>query len=92
MLRSHSAILFILVLLCFVPFCVESKTVGYGEHVLKDDSITKMGKARRMAKTNKDIREDYGGDCEVTIDEKTGDITLNYNKVKKEGCFVDLLI
>jgi len=70
MLRGHRALLFVLVVLCIVPFCVESKTVGYGEHVLKDDSITKMGKARRMAKTNKDIREDYKGDCEVTIDEK----------------------
>ncbi|KAL7070322.1 hypothetical protein ACQ4LE_010279 [Meloidogyne hapla] len=51
------------------PGNVKSKTVCYGQHILRGDVITKMGKARKIAKYDKDIEGNYGGPyaCEVHI-------------------------
>nr|CAD2183589.1 unnamed protein product [Meloidogyne enterolobii] len=87
-----SAILFVL-LAVWPDFVVSNISyVGYGHHILNGDIIQIMGTAKRIVKSNEDLKEYKGpNSCNVAFDEKNGDITLNYNKVKETGCVVDLL-
>nr|CAD2208811.1 unnamed protein product [Meloidogyne enterolobii] len=87
-----SAILFVL-LAVWPTFVVSNISyVGYGHHILNGDIIQIMGTAKRIVKSNEDLKEYKGpNSCNVALDEKNGDIILNYNKVKETGCVVDLL-
>uniref|UniRef100_A0A914MV82 Uncharacterized protein n=1 Tax=Meloidogyne incognita TaxID=6306 RepID=A0A914MV82_MELIC len=96
MIRDRVAALLVILLAIWASLnCVMSEEVtyvGYGRHTMVNNIITKIGTARRIAKTNEDL-EDYKGTenaCDVKFDEN-GDIVLNYNSVRETGCAIDLL-
>ncbi|CAK5073979.1 unnamed protein product [Meloidogyne enterolobii] len=70
-----TAILFVL-LAVWPTFVISNISyVGYGHHILNGDIIQIMGTAKRIVKSNEDLKEYKGpNSCNVAFDEKNGDM------------------
>ncbi|KAL7070288.1 hypothetical protein ACQ4LE_010215 [Meloidogyne hapla] len=94
MLRGTALFVLLFAIWTSLNYCVmsEETIVGYGRHTMVNNKITQLGSAKRIANNNEDL-QDYKGTenaCDVKFDEN-GDIVLNYNTVRENGCAIDLL-